>query len=328
MTTALESPGPVVCIGECMIEFAPEPGTGGRSYRRGVAGDTYNTAVYLARLHPAPVSYLSALGTDTISDEMISRFRAEGLETGLVGRIDGAMPGLYVIETDGAGERRFHYWRNNSAARRMLAETGVEELAERLARFRAIYFSGITLAILPPDARDTLFTAIGGMRTRPGAPLIAFDPNFRTVLWPDTAAAATAFQRAASLSDVVLSTWDDDRILFGDADIAAAAARWRATGVRSVMVRNGGAGCLVTGDGADDILVPAEAGTRPVDTTGCGDSFNAGFLAARLAGKMPADAARFAHRIAARVSQYPGAIIERKTWDQLFPEYRAEVVNR
>ncbi len=50
----------------------------------------------------------------------------------------------------------------------------------------------------------------------------------------------------------------------------------------------------------------------PVDTTAAGDSFAAGYLAARLRGEAPAAAARAGHRLAAVVITHPGAIIPRE----------------
>ncbi len=100
----------IACLGECMVELAPEP-DGAGLFRLGVGGDSFNTAAYLARLAadgPARVSYVTALGQDTQSDRMIAAFREQGLDTDLVFRIADAAPGLYLIETDSEGERRFH----------------------------------------------------------------------------------------------------------------------------------------------------------------------------------------------------------------------------
>src|ERR1700692_3536727 len=100
----------VVSVGEVMIEL-----TRGADGRYGLAfgGDTFNTAVYLARAG-VPVSYATALGDDPYSDRLMAFADAEGVASDLVARLPGRMPGLYVIETDAAGERRFYYWRDTS----------------------------------------------------------------------------------------------------------------------------------------------------------------------------------------------------------------------
>ena len=64
----------VACIGECMIELKQ---AGGGLYSRGFGGDTLNTAVYLARLGVA-VDYITALGDDPLSDEMIAGWAGRG----------------------------------------------------------------------------------------------------------------------------------------------------------------------------------------------------------------------------------------------------------
>ena len=73
----------VACIGECMIELRQAPGG---LYSRGFGGDTLNTAVYLARLETR-VDYLTALGDDALSEEMIAAWHAEGIGTRRVLRL-------------------------------------------------------------------------------------------------------------------------------------------------------------------------------------------------------------------------------------------------
>ena len=68
----------VACIGECMIELKQAEGG---LFSRGFGGDTLNTAVYLARLG-AGVDYITALGDDALSDEMIAGWAAEARRTG------------------------------------------------------------------------------------------------------------------------------------------------------------------------------------------------------------------------------------------------------
>ena len=87
--------------------------------RQHYGGDTFNTAVYLRRCAPATwtVSYASALGEDRLSAGLLSRWAELGLELSLARRVAGRMPGLYQIELDAQGERSFHFWREQSAAR-------------------------------------------------------------------------------------------------------------------------------------------------------------------------------------------------------------------
>lgn len=308
----------ILCIGECMVEFAPDPGATVGLYRRGIAGDTFNTAVYLARLQPSPVSYMTALGTDSLSDRMLERFRVEGLDVDHVRRLDDRVPGLYIIETDADGERTFHYWRSTSAARAMLRGLRLPALVDEFRRFAAIYFSGITLAILAPADRQLFLDALTALRAENDTTLIAFDSNYRSRLWPDTVGATVAYREAATVSNVVLSTWDDDAVLFADDHPDAAARRWQSWGAKAVVVRTGAAGSLVLDDGTPPARVAAEPCGRPVDTTGGGDSFNAGFLAAYLDGATPAVASGFGHRVAGHVVNCPGAIMAREAWDTLF----------
>src|SRR5689334_17695751 len=97
----------IASIGECMIELSPAPELGSGVLRRGFAGDTLNTAVYLARClrrqkagRAWSVAYVTRLGGDRLSAEMLADWRREGIEVSLVGKDAEALPGLYLIETD------------------------------------------------------------------------------------------------------------------------------------------------------------------------------------------------------------------------------------
>src|ERR1044071_4185251 len=103
----------VASIGECMIELKQ---AGGGLYSRGFGGDTLNTAVYLARLGVA-VDYITALGDDPLSGEMIAGWQAEGVGKSKVARLAGKLPGIYLIATDDKGERPFSHGRESAAAR-------------------------------------------------------------------------------------------------------------------------------------------------------------------------------------------------------------------
>ncbi|PWC55263.1 sugar kinase [Azospirillum sp. TSO22-1] len=297
--------GRVASLGECMLELVRRPdGT----LTMGFGGDTLNTAVYLARLGVA-VDYVTALGDDAHSDAMAAAWRAEGVGTGHLLRVPGRVPGLYMIETDPAGERRFLYWRDSAPARDLFMLPESPALIEALEGYDLLYLSGISLAIWGECGRDVLFPLLDRVRKRGGR--VAFDTNWRPRLWPDKAVARRAFDEMLRHTDIALPGVPDLQGLYGDADAAAALARVRAAGVPEIVLKLETPGCIVSrGDTATE--VPAERVGTVVDTTAAGDSFSAGYLAARLAGQDPAQAARAAHHLAALVIQHRGAIIPRE----------------
>ena len=124
----------VASIGECMIELSQASGA---LLSRSYGGDTLNTAVYLARLGVC-IDYVTALGDDPWSEEMVRAWEAEGVGTGRVVRVPGRLPGLYVISTDAAGQRSFHYWRDNAPARLLFDLPETPAIARALAEYDAV----------------------------------------------------------------------------------------------------------------------------------------------------------------------------------------------
>ena len=291
----------IASVGECMIELS---GADGGLWRMGFAGDTFNTLWALKALagDDRTVDYVSAFGDDPFSHDQIAFFEKHGVGTAASPIIAGARPGLYAITLAGA-ERSFTYWRADAAARRLADDPAA--LAKSLENRALVYFSGITLAILAEGARKALLTALKNAKAN-GA-RIAFDPNYRPRLWPDTASARTAIGEALGVADIALPTFPDEQVLFGDSDPEAAAMRIAKLGTREVVVKNGEEPALVRHEGTT-VTVPAVHVPSPVDTTGAGDSFNGAYLSARLAGIEPAEAARRAHRVAAAVVQVRGAL--------------------
>ncbi len=297
----------VVSIGEVMIELSR--GNDGR-FALASGGDTFNTAVYLAR-NGVEVAYATALGDDPYSNSIVSLATAEGVSTELIVRVPGRLPGLYMIETNPAGERTFYYWRDTSPAREIFELDEWSRLAETMLNARIIYFSGITLSLYSNVGLGR-FLAMLEMARKNGVRII-FDGNYRPRGWKnDVARARTVFAEALKRVDVALPTFDDEAMLWGDRSPEATIERLRAFGISEVVVKNGENGALVAAGGHQEI-VPVHEVVQPVDTTAAGDSFNAGYMAARLTGHNPGDAASAAHKLAAAVIQHRGAIMPRQS---------------
>jgi 2-dehydro-3-deoxygluconokinase len=293
----------VASIGECMIELKQ---AGGGLYSRGFGGDTLNTSVYLARLGVA-VDYITALGDDPLSAEMIAGWVAEGVGTGRVMRVEGRLPGIYLIGTDAKGERRFFHWRETAAVRSLLDLPQTASLLQSLGEYDLVYLSAISIAIFRDEGKARLLLALREARQR--GTRIVFDTNFRIRLWPDLDAARAVYGSAFETADIVLASTEDLQMLYPDHDAEALLTR---IPTDEVVLRMTEPVSLVRAAGTTQIL-RAESVTAPVvDTTAAGDSFAAAYIAARLAGAEPIDAARAGHRLAGVVVCHPGAIIPRE----------------
>jgi 2-dehydro-3-deoxygluconokinase len=307
--------GPVISIGECMVELARGP-----DGRFGLAfgGDTFNTAVYMSR-SGADVAYATALGDDAYSDGIRALAQSEGVAGHLIGTKPGRMPGLYMIETAASGERSFAYWRDRAPARELFDSGGDAALLTAMKAARLVYFSGVTLSLYNEAARDAFAAAL--IAARKAGACIAMDNNFRPRGWGGDAATAAAnarpvFERFWRLADIAVPTFDDEQAMWGDATPATTIERLAALGVAEIVVKNGAEGALVHSGGSTSAAA-CPAKVTPVDTTAAGDSFNGGYLAARLKGHAPPAAALAGHRLAAIVIQHRGAIVDKAATDHI-----------
>lgn len=293
------------CIGECMIELNHIDLMKG-TVRLGFAGDTLNTSVYLSRLG-CDVSYITNLGSDTFSTQMLHRFKAEGINCDLIGQHETCLPGIYAIETDHRGERSFHYWREASAARTLFSGFGAS-LAD-LSGFDVIYLSGITLAILPPAMRAALIATAGELKG--AGKQVVFDTNYRPRLWLDDTTARASFDAMWAATSVALPSYDDEERLYPGLSPMQVVDRIAGFGPQEVVLKNGARGPMIRAHGTT-VQTAMAAAAQVVDTSGAGDSFNAGYLAARLRGETPLQGAAAGHRLASAVICHHGAVIARE----------------
>lgn len=289
----------IVIIGEAMLELSRTPDG---SARLAHGGDTLNTAVYMARLGTAP-AYLTALGTDPYSEDMLSSWNAEGINTTFVLRHPDRLPGLYAIETDAAGERSFHYWRNESAARDFFRLPGHTDAMDFAAEADWLYVSGITLSIFGADGRRALNALAERVRARGGQ--VVFDPNYRPAGWPSDADARDAMLSFCRHASIILPTIEDEDRMFG----TDTAAHWFGQGADLVVLKCGADGARLLDRGGRSCPIAVPHAVKATDSTGAGDSFNAAFMSGLIRGLDPEDAVLAGHRLAGEVVKHRGAII-------------------
>lgn len=289
-----------VAIGEAMIEMAP---VGDGLYRRGFAGDTYNTIWHMAQLlgNRIEARFATRIGMDALSDNFLKEMERDGLDPSAVTRDAINTMGLYLIALNGA-ERSFSYWRESSAARLLAADGATLKTA--IAGAGLIHLSGITLAILDEAGRHNLYEALADARVA-GA-VVSFDPNLRLRLWTSLEDARTAVETMLQHVDIALPSLDDEQSVWGDAEPNATIQRFAEAGVQEVVVKNGpGPVTFLSNGNVSSCDTPTAS--KVIDTSGAGDSFNSGYLSARLVGLDPLAAIGVGQKMAAEVLRHYGA---------------------
>ncbi len=296
----------IALIGECMIELQ-EISQG--NIQQTFGGDTLNTAIYMARIGrgmPVNVDYVTAVGSDSFSHAMIEFWEKEHVRSSMVQRVEGKRPGLYYIQLDEDGERSFHYWRNEAAARGCFEYSGSARILKDLEKYDALYLSGISMAILLPQSLDNLLYRLAELKN--SGVHIYFDCNFRPHLWNSKEVAIKVYRKVFSFAHTVLLNLEEGEVLLDCLSESAIHAELKKVGVIESVVRRGADPCSINSNGSV-CNVPALTVSKVVDTTAAGDSFSAAYLLARKYEISVPRAAAFAHRVAAYVISHKGAIV-------------------
>ena len=310
----------IAAIGEVMVELAPYPLNTSDSAGHPLelialsfAGDTYNTSVYMSRLG-LHTDYLTKLGEDSYSQQILQRMGHENIGTDMIECLPGRAPGLYMIRNSADGEREFFYWRKEAPARELFAKAeDNQKYFQQLQHYNCIYLSGITLAIIGEQSRQHLFALLKALRS--AGVIIAFDSNYRPRLWQSRDEAQAAMLQIMQHTDIALLTLDDELLLWDDASIEGAKQRYNNCHLRELVLKRGAQDAVLISDNSQ-VHIPVPPVTGVIDTTGAGDTFNAGYLAARLQGAAREEAAQQGIRCAGIIIRYRGAVIEKSIFEK------------
>ena len=247
-----------LCVGECMVELTHADE---RTLRLGFAGDTYNAAVYLVRTArelgvDVETGYLTGLGDDEYSAALrVGVGAPRGSPTTPI-TVPGRVPGLYTIRTSPSGERRFTYWRGESAARHLLAGGGWCDRVEG----DVVHLSGITLQLTTPASLDALVARLAraARGRRPDQPRHELPARRLAVR---RGRRPRRCDRVAAVAGVVLAVARRRGAAPRPVRPEDAVRRLLALGAGEVVLRDGADGAYVA-DGDDVRHVPGAAG-RP-----------------------------------------------------------------
>lgn len=307
----------ILVAGETLIDFIPEergPIHEVETFHRRAGGAPANVAVGLARLDDPPL-FWTRVGDDPFGDHLVTTLADAGVDGTFVERDPNANTTLAFVSLDPDADRSFSFHRDGTADTRMEPGTVPDET---LGSVEWVHTGGVTLADEP--SRAATFDLMRRASETPGT-VVSFDPNARPELFEEVAFDA-ACRRAFALADVVKAT-AEDLIAAGlvdedatDDDAPELAHRVCAAGPHTVLVTRGADGAVArTEPGApwhagDEPVVVDHAGyaVDSVDTTGAGDAFTAGAIAALADGTPIGDAVGFANAVAARSTTAKGAM--------------------
>ncbi len=285
-------------LGEVLLEF-----TRGKTgfWRSTPSGDILNTLFYRAR-EGCSTGLVTRFGDDPFLGEIMHTLDSEEIGHSLCA-FDPIRPnGIYFVSTDVTGERSFHYRRADAAARWLFESLDVDALVRRLQRTEFFLVTGISLAIL--HDRPMLLELLRQVSSETGVTIV-FDPNVRAGLWESIDQARLWIEQLLPAVDIFLPSDEDLTTLWGDSyDIAEIIVRFN---LDHVVLKRGAEETMLWRDG-EETRYSVSPAPYLRDTTGAGDAFNAGYLAAVGRGLSPTEAVGAGQELAARVIGVRGAI--------------------
>jgi len=255
-----------------------------------VGGNGASTALALAKLG-VPVRLLGAVGRDREGDGLMEILSRAGVDTAAVGRVDAATPASVVLVNE-AGDRRILHRPGASQ------EAFVEPVTFGPGMIAGMsHFHLCSLFILPRMRAHAAATLAGA---RAAGLTTSLDTN-----WDAQGRWMQDLESSMPHLDLLFMNEDEARMITGFSDPARAAGVVREKGARAVVVKLSGNGCAIFTEDRE-MCCPA-FDVDAIDTTGAGDCFVAGFLAALRKGATYEQAGRFANGVAALTVQSIGA---------------------
>ena len=164
-------------IGECMVEIS---NIKNNIYKQSIAGDTLNFCSYLDKSF-FDVYFFTALGNTLLSRETLKFISNRNILNNFIFTEKNKEIGLYLIHNDNSGEKKFFYWRDNSAAKLFFNKVNYIKYIKFFKKFNYIYFSGITLSILNNSSLSKFSLFL--MKLKKQNIKVVFDLNIRISRW-------------------------------------------------------------------------------------------------------------------------------------------------
>ncbi|TNI71617.1 aminoimidazole riboside kinase [Aeromonas media] len=254
-------------MGDAVVDLIPE---GELHYLKCPGGAPANVAVGVARLG-GESAFIGRVGADPFGRFMADTLVAEGVDIRHLTQDPAHRTSTVLVELDEEGERSFTFMVRPSADQFLTPAD--------LPRFEAgQWLLTCSIALANEPVRSSCLQAMAAIKEAGGR--VCFDPNLRPEVWGNPAEMLPQVSAAIALADVVKLSVEELQLLSGEDELVAGLATL--SGPALVLVTRGAAGVVARLGG--DLLEWVGQKVTPLDTTGAGDAFVAGLLAA-LAGR-------------------------------------------
>lgn len=292
----LSSQAKILGIGDAMVDLstyaAQLPPRGGNIWSTAVrlspGGTTANVAAGIARLG-LNSSFIGCVGDDPYGRYTLDEFKRIGVDTCHVQPRPGAFTGIVLAIIDETGERTFIACAKG-ASYTLLKEQDFAEMDFKT--YPIVHSTGVCFVEEP--SRSVLLTTLE--RAHKTGCQVYFDPNLRLEGNRFPEELREAQWKAFSFTDVVLIGDNEVELMFPGKSLSEAADLMRARGVEIVVVKQGEKGAAIFSHEGEDSCPAFKV--RVNSTTGAGDSFDAGFIAARVRGASLSDSLVYACAVA------------------------------
>ncbi|EKP0279444.1 aminoimidazole riboside kinase [Aeromonas bestiarum] len=255
-------------MGDAVVDLIPE---GELHYLKCPGGAPANVAVGVARLG-GESAFIGRVGADPFGRFMADTLVAEGVDIRHLTQDPAHRTSTVLVELDEEGERSFTFMVRPSADQFL-------EPAD-LPRFEAgQWLLTCSIALANEPVRGSCLHAMAAIKEAGGR--VCFDPNLRPEVWGKPAEMLPQVSAAIALADVVKLSIEELQLLSGEDELAAGLATL--SGPALVLVTRGAAGVVARLGG--ELLEWVGQKVTPLDTTGAGDAFVAGLLAALAQGE-------------------------------------------
>ncbi|NEX87516.1 aminoimidazole riboside kinase [Aeromonas rivipollensis] len=304
-------------MGDAVVDLIPE---GELHYLKCPGGAPANVAVGVARLG-GESAFIGRVGADPFGRFMADTLVAEGVDIRHLTQDPAHRTSTVLVELDEEGERSFTFMVRPSADQFLTPAD--------LPRFEAgQWLLSCSIALANEPVRSSCLQAMAAIREAGGR--VCFDPNLRPEVWGNPAEMLPQVSAAMALADVVKLSVEELQLLSGEDDLLAGLATL--SGPALVLVTRGAAGVVARLGG--ELLEWVGQKVTPLDTTGAGDAFVAGLLAALAEGdqlpalsELPAILAQ-AHGCGALATTAKGAMTALPTRPQLDAFLRSSTSGR